>query len=72
MDREPKNEDKWKQDKIKIFNSTKNYQFTNRMQLNNVNVDVVSETKLLRTHITNDLKWDKNTYELIKKANARM
>ena len=58
--------------KIMIFNFTNNYQFTTRIQLNNVNVDVVSETKLLGTYITNDLKWDKNTYELIKKANARM
>ena len=42
-----------------IFNYTKNYQFTTRMQLNNVKVDVVSGLKLLRTYITNDLKWDK-------------
>ena len=55
-----------------IFNYTKNYQFTTRTQLKNVNVDVVPETKLLGTHITNDLKCDKNTYELIKNANARM
>ena len=42
------------------------------MNINNVNVEVVNEAKLLGTHITNDLKWDKNTHEMIKKANARM
>ena len=55
-----------------IFNQTKNYQFTTRMTLNDVNVEVVSQTKLLGTHITNDLKWDLNTKEITRKANARM
>ena len=54
------------------YNFTNNYQFTTRMQLNNMNVEVVSQAKLLGTHITNDLKWNKNTHELVKKGNARM
>ena len=58
--------------KAMIFNFTNNYQFTTRMQLNNENIQVVTETKLLGTHLTNDLKWDKNTNELVKKANARL
>ena len=33
---------------------------------------MVSETKLLGTHITNDLKWDLNTHHLVKKGNSRM
>jgi len=32
----------------------------------------VTETKLLGVHITNDLKWHKNTEEIVKKANKRM
>ena len=32
----------------------------------------MNETKLLGTYITNDLKWKKNTSELVKKANKRM
>ena len=43
-------------------------QFTTRMSLNNVNVEVVTETKLLGTHLRNDLKWDKNTKELTRKS----
>ena len=37
--------------KVTIFNYTNNYQFTTRMQLNHVNAEVVSEAKLLGTHI---------------------
>ena len=35
-------------------------------------VEVVEDTKLLGTIISNDLKWDLNTDQLVKKANARM
>ena len=35
-------------------------------------IEIVKETKLLGTHITDDLKWDKNTSEIVKKANRRM
>ena len=55
-----------------IFNPTRNCQFTTRMNLNNVNVEVVTETKLLGTHLTNDLKWDKNHKGFKRKASARM
>ena len=35
-------------------------------------IDVVNETKLLGTIITSDLKWDSNTNNIVKRANARM
>ena len=35
-------------------------------------LETVSDTKLLGVHITSDLKWNKNTEEIIKKANKRM
>ena len=35
-------------------------------------VEVVPKANLLGTHITTDLKWDKNTYEFVKKAHKRM
>ena len=35
-------------------------------------MDIVSETKLLGTILTNDLKWDRNTAAIEKKAYARM
>ena len=49
-----------------IFNFTKKYQFTTDISVNNKNIDIVKETKLLGTYITNDLKWDKNTSEIVK------
>ena len=58
--------------KIMIFNYTTNHQFTTRLSLDNVNLEVVNNAKLLGTHITSDLRWDLNTKNLVKKANARM
>ena len=55
-----------------IFNFTRNHQFTTRLSLNNQNIEVIEETKLLGTTVTNDLKWDVNTANLVKKANASM
>ena len=55
-----------------IFNFTKKFQFTTDMSVNNENIEVVHETKLLGTYITSNLKWDKNTSEIVKRANARM
>ena len=42
------------------------------MKLGNENVESVTNTKLLGTIITNDLKWNENTSHLVKKGNARM
>ena len=33
---------------------------------------MIQDTKLLGTIISNDLKWDKNTADIVKRANARM
>ena len=58
--------------KTMIFNFTKNYKFTTNISHNGDDLEVIDETKLLGTIITNDLKWHKNTTFLVKKANARM
>ena len=55
-----------------IANFTNNHQFTTRLSVNNKPIEVVDNTKLLGTFITNDLKWDLNTNEIVKKANARL
>ena len=55
-----------------IFNFTNNYQFSTILKLNNLILETVEETKLLGTIVTNDLKWDKNTNQLVKKGYARM
>ena len=61
-----------KKSKTMIFNFTQNYQFTTRLQLNGVSLEVIPKTKLLGVIIQNDLKWDENTASLVKRAKARM
>ena len=55
-----------------IFNFTKNFQFTTKLFVNGEPLEIVKETKLLGTYITDDLKWTKNTSEIVKKAYQRM
>ena len=55
-----------------VFNFTTKYQFSTRLSIENQILEEVSETKLLGTILTNDLKWDKNTEKIVKRANARM
>ena len=61
----------WKTKTI-IFNFTHNYQFTTKLSINNKDVEVIDSTRLLGTIIQKDLKWDLNTAEIVRKANARM
>ena len=61
-----------KKTKNMIFNFTHNNQFTTRIKLKNEDLEVLKETKLLGVHITEDLKWNRNTEELVKSANKRM
>ena len=35
-------------------------------------LETLKETKLLGVYLTDDLKWNKNTEELVKSANKRM
>ena len=60
-----------KKTKAMIFNFTSK-QFSTRLKLGNENVEIIENTKLLGTLIQNDLKWDLNTKNLVKKANMRM
>ena len=58
--------------KAMIFNFTKNHQFSTRLTLKNENIEIIDSFKLLGTYIKNDLTWDKNCNELIRKVNSRM
>ena len=58
--------------KMMVFNFTKKHQFSTRLALNGKTIDTVKEFKLLGTILTNDLKWNKNTKHLVKRAYARM
>ena len=55
-----------------IFNFSKKFKFSTQFSLNNENIETVKDAKLLGTVITDDLKWDKNTTEIVKKAYRRM
>ena len=61
-----------KKTKSMIFNFCKQYNFTTRLVLKNENVEVVKQTKLLGSMISDDLKWDLNTATIVKKANQRL
>ena len=61
-----------KKSKNVIFNFTKKYQFSTRLSIQNEVLEIVPEAKLLGTIISNDLKWSKNTENIVKKANGRM
>ena len=61
-----------KKTKAMIVNFTDNYQFANRLKIDDEALEVVDHTKLLGVIISNDLKWEMNTEYLVKKANSRM
>ena len=58
--------------KVMIFNFTKNYQFSTRIQMNNELLEIVEETTILGLVISNDLTRRKNTENILRKANTRM
>ena len=55
-----------------VFNFTKKHQFATRLKIDDNILETVTQTKLLGTIVTNDLKWDENTNHIVKKAYARM
>ena len=57
-----------KKTKTLIFNYSENYKFTTRLTLNDEPIEVVNSTKLLGNIITDDLKWESNTQNLVKKS----
>ena len=55
-----------------IINFTNNYHFQTRLKLNNKNIEVVDQIKILGTIFTNTLSGNENWYRIIKKVNATM
>ena len=51
-----------------IINFTHKHQFTTRLQFDNKNIEVVDHMKILGTTVTNDLNWNMNTQNIIKKS----
>ena len=58
--------------KIMVFNFNDNFQFATRLHLEDTLLEITEESKLLGTIVTSDLKWQKNTEMLTKKAYQRM
>ena len=61
-----------KKTKNMVFNFSKKYQFTTNLNIMNTDIEMVKETTLLGTVITDKLTWDRNTEELTKKGFKRM
>ena len=61
-----------KKTKSMIFNFSRKNQFTTKLNINDTDIEVVKETKLLGTVITDRLTWDRNTEEIVKKGFKRM
>ena len=57
---------------ILIFNESRNFQFSTRLQLENFILDILDNTKLLGVIISSDLTWHKNTKSLVSKGYQRI
>ena len=55
-----------------IFNFSKNYQFKTRLELEDIHLEQVNESRLLGLVLRDDLSWVSNTQSITKRANARM
>ena len=55
-----------------LFNTSKKRDFTPKLKINNEEIDVVDELKLLGVMITNDLKWNSNTSYITKKGYKKL
>ena len=55
-----------------IVNFTRNYQFNTRLELENILLEQVHETRLLGLVINEQLSWQSNTTFIVKKAFKRM
>ena len=67
--------DNWSQNntlELNIDKTKAREQFTINLRIINKDISIVEKVKLLGTHITSDLKWERNTHEIVKRAYARM
>ena len=55
-----------------VFNNTRNYQFSTRLDLEGHILETVHEQKLVGTILTEDLKQDRTTEEIDRRANGRL
>ena len=55
-----------------IFNFSSDKKFSTDIRLKKDVIETVTEAKLLGTIITDDLKWNRNTENIVKETNRRM
>ena len=55
-----------------IFNFTKDFQYSSRIEMEGEIVGFARDTKLLEVLVNDRLNWDNNTVSLVRRANARM
>ena len=58
--------------KYMVVNFTKNFKFNTRIKLDNALLQEVKECRLLGLTLTNQLSWNQNTENIVKKANIQM
>ena len=58
--------------KYMTVNFCKSAQFNTRLYVNNNLLEQVHETRILGITLTSDMKWHRNTHNLVKEANKRM
>ena len=51
---------------------TNKYQSSTRLKINNEILETVNETRLLGAVTNNDLKWDRNTSDIVNRAYKRI
>ena len=61
-----------KKSNMMIFNFSKKRQFTTRVRMEGELLPIVNKTKILGTVLTDQLKWDENTKNIVQRANMRM
>ena len=58
--------------KYMVLNFTNDWQFSTRLSVESNGLEQVSEAKILGVWITEDMKWHRNSSEVVKNAYARM
>ena len=62
----------YKKSKVMIFNPCTSIDFLPELSLDNNELEVVDEIRLLGLVIRSDLRWMSNTDSMVKKANKRL
>ena len=58
--------------KMMVFNQSKTKSLNPNFRLGGEEIELISEVKLLGLHISNDMKWKTNTYNMIRKPSKRL